>query len=413
MTSRPTPQADAATPIPAPIFGRVAQRATLGILAALSFSHAINDTVQSVVPAIYPLLKTTFALSFAQIGLITLVNQMTASLLQPLVGWYTDKWPKPFSLAIGMTFSLAGLVLLARAGIFPLVLVAVAFIGVGSSVFHPEASRIARLASGGRHGFAQSLFQVGGNAGSSLGPLLAWLVILPHGQGSVLWTTPLAVIGIVLLYRIGRWYRSRAHAAAAHPADRHSSLPRGRVALALGILVALVFSKYFYLTSMTSYFMFFLVERFHITREASEIYLFGFLAAVAVGTFLGGPLGDRFGRKRVIWASIFGTAPFALLLPYANLPWTAVLSVIIGIILASAMSAIIVYAQELVPGRVGTIAGLFFGLAFGLGGIGSAVLGVMADHIGIVKVYQICSFLPLLGLLASWLPDMSRKQAAQ
>jgi len=383
---------------------------SLGILFALSSAHAINDTLQSIVPAIYPLLKTSFSLSYAQIGLITLVNQCTASLLQPLVGWYTDKWPKPFSLAIGMGFSLAGLALLALAGYFPLILVAVSLVGVGSSVFHPEASRIARLASGGRHGFAQSLFQVGGNGGTALGPLLAALIILPHGRGSVLWTTLLAATGIVLLYRIGRWYRPRAH-AAEHATEKHARLPRGRVIMAMSILVALVFSKYFYLTSMTSYFMFFLIKRFDITREASEFYLFGFLAAVAVGTILGGPLGDKFGRKRVIWASIFGTAPFALLLPYANLPWTAVLSVIIGIILASAMSAIIVYAQELVPGRTGTVAGLFFGLAFGLGGIGSAVLGVMADHIGIVEVYRICSYLPLLGLLAAYLPDVGGKRA--
>ena len=383
---------------------------SLGILFALSSAHAINDTLQSIVPAIYPLLKTTFSLSYAQIGLITLVNQCTASLLQPLVGWYTDKWPKPFSLAIGMGFSLAGLALLALAGYFPLILVAVSLVGIGSSVFHPEASRIARLASGGRHGFAQSLFQVGGNGGTALGPLLAAWLILPLGRSSVLWTTLLAATGIVLLYRIGRWYRPRAH-AAAHAAEKHAQLPRGRVITAMSILVALVFSKYFYLTSMTSYFMFFLIKRFDVSREASELYLFGFLAAVAVGTILGGPLGDKFGRKRVIWASIFGTAPFALLLPYANLPWTAVLSVIIGIILASAMSAIIVYAQELVPGRTGTVAGLFFGLAFGLGGIGSAVLGVMADHIGIVEVYHICSFLPLLGLLAAYLPDVGGRRA--
>jgi FSR family fosmidomycin resistance protein-like MFS transporter len=387
-----------------------AAHTALGVLFALSASHAINDTLQAVIPAIYPVLKASFALSFTQIGLITLVNQCTASILQPLVGWYTDKWPKPFSLAIGMGFTLAGLGLLAVAGIFPLVLVAVAFVGVGSSVFHPEASRIARLASGGRHGFAQSLFQVGGNGGTSLGSLLALFIILPYGQISVLWTCLLAAAGIALLYRIGRWYQPRAHAATAKPADRQSNLPRGRVAAALGILVALVFSKYFYLTSMTSYFMFFLIERFQITRETSEIFLFGFLAAVAVGTFLGGPIGDRFGRKRVIWASIFGTAPFALIMPYADLAWTAVLSVVIGIILASAMSAIIVYAQELVPGRTGTVAGLFFGLAFGLGGIGSAVLGVMADHLGIIRVYEICSFLPLLGLLASWLPDVGGKR---
>jgi FSR family fosmidomycin resistance protein-like MFS transporter len=385
-------------------------RTALGVLFALSGSHAINDTLQSVIPAIYPVLKASFALNFTQIGLITLVNQCTASLLQPLVGWYTDKRPQPFSLVVGMGFTLVGLALLALAGIFPLILVAVAFVGIGSSVFHPEASRIARLASGGRHGFAQSLFQVGGNGGTSLGPLLAALVILPYGQISVLWTCLLAAAGIVLLYGIGRWYQPRAHAAAARHADRSNTLPRARVVLALGILVVLVFSKYFYLTSMTSYFMFFLTERFHITREASEFYLFGFLAAVAVGTILGGPLGDRFGRKRVIWASIFGTAPFALMMPYADLAWTAVLSVVIGIILASAMSAIIVYAQELVPGRTGTVAGLFFGLAFGLGGIGSAVLGVMADHIGIIRVYEICSFLPLLGLLASWLPDVGGKR---
>ena len=383
----------------------------MAVLGVLSLSHGINDTLQSVIPAIYPLLKSAFALSFAQIGLITFVNQVTASLLQPLVGWYTDKWPKPFSLAIGMTFTLAGLALLACAGLFSLVLVAVALIGIGSSVFHPEASRIARLASGGRHGFAQSLFQVGGNAGTSIGPLLAARIILPRGQFSVLWTCLLAAAGIALLYRIGRWYQPRAHAASARVAKNLDTLPRARVAAALGILVALVFSKYFYLTSMTSYFMFFLIQRFHVTQGASEYYLFGFLAAVAVGTILGGPLGDRFGRKRIIWASIFGTAPFALLLPYADLAWTAVLSVIIGIILASAMSAIIVYAQELVPGRTGTIAGLFFGLAFGLGGIGSAVLGVMADHIGIIRVYGICSYLPLLGILAAYLPDVGGRKA--
>jgi len=385
-----------------------AAHTAMGVLFALSASHAINDTLQSVIPAIYPVLKASFALSFTQIGLITLVNQCTASLLQPLVGWYTDKWPKPFSLAIGMSFTLAGLALLALAGIFPLILVAVAFVGVGSSVFHPEASRIARMASGGRHGFAQSLFQVGGNGGTSLGPLLALLLILPYGRVSVLWTCLLAAAGIALLYRIGRWYQPRAHAATAKPADRHRDLPRGRVAAALAILVALVFSKYFYVTSMTSYFMFFLVERFQVTRTTSEIYLFGFLAAFAAGTFLGGPLGDRFGRKRIIRASIFGTAPFALIMPYANLTWTAVLSVVIGLILASAMSAIIVYAQELIPGRTGTIAGLFYGLSFGLGGIGSAVLGVTADHLGIIRVYEICSFLPLLGLLASWLPDVGK-----
>jgi FSR family fosmidomycin resistance protein-like MFS transporter len=345
------------------------------------------------------------------VGLITFVNQCTASLLQPLVGWYTDKWPKPFSLAVGMTFTLCGLVLLALAGIFPLILVAVALIGVGSSIFHPEASRIARLASGGRHGFAQSLFQVGGNAGTSIGSLLAALIIVPHGRHSILWICILAALGIALLFRIGLWYRNRARAHGAQPAERPAGLPPRRVAFALGLLVVLVFSKYFYLTSMTSYYTFYLIERFHLSVQQSEFYLFGFLAAVALGTFLGGPLGDRFGRKRIIGLSIFGTAPFTLLLPYANLPCTAILSVIIGVILASAFPAMLVYATELVPGRVGTIAGLFFGLAFGLGGIGSAVLGVMADHIGIFRVYDICSFLPLLGLLAVWLPNVSGNKA--
>jgi FSR family fosmidomycin resistance protein-like MFS transporter len=399
MTTTPTP--------PNPLRDAAVQTAMM-VLLALSFTHLLNDAMQSIIPAIYPLLKTSFRLSFAQIGLITLVNQATASLLQPIVGWYTDQWPKPFSLAIGMGFTLGGLVLLATAGFFPLILVAVALVGIGSSVFHPEASRIARLASGGRHGFAQSLFQVGGNAGTSLGALAAAL-ITRGGRLSVLWFTLLAVLGISILYRIGHWYRGHTRAAAvkARATVKTSSLPRRQVVMAMSILIALVFSKYFYLTSMTSYYTFFLIERFHLPVLASQLYLFVFLFAVAVGTFLGGPLGDRFGRKRVIWASIFGTAPFSLVLPYANLPCTALLSVAIGIILASAFSAILVFAQELVPGRVGLIAGLFFGLAFGLGGIGSAVLGVMADHIGIFAVYQICSFLPLLGLLAAFLPNMS------
>jgi FSR family fosmidomycin resistance protein-like MFS transporter len=389
-----------------------AGQTALTVLFFLSFSHLLNDTMQSLIPAIYPLLKISFALSFAQIGLITLVNQATASLLQPVVGWYTDQWPKPFSLAVGMGFTLAGLVLLATAGVFPLILVAVALVGVGSSVFHPEASRIARLASGGRHGFAQALFQVGGNAGSSLGPLLAALVIVPGGRQSVLWFTLLALAGIVILYRIGHWYRPRARTSLKKTTTPvTSSHPPGKVAFAMSILVTLVFSKYFYLTCMTSYYTFFLIQRFHLSVPASQLYLFLFLFAVAVGTLMGGSLGDRFGRKRVIWASILGTAPFSLLLPYANLPCTALLSVFIGIILASAFSAILVYAQELVPGRVGLIAGLFFGLAFGLGGIGSAVLGVMADHIGIFAVFQICAFLPLLGLLTGLIPDTRLKSS--
>lgn len=397
---------------PPGILREAAPQPALVVLLALSFTHLLNDTLQSIIPAIYPLLKIAFGLSFAQIGLITLVNQVTASLLQPVVGWYTDRYPKPFSLAIGMGFTLAGLVLLATAGFFPLILVAVALVGVGSSVFHPEASRLARLASGGRHGFAQSLFQVGGNAGSSLGPLAAALIIVPGGRVSALWFTILALLGIAILYRLGHWYRARTPAAKtstkAEPKIT-SPLPSRHVAGAMAILIALVFSKYFYLTSMTSFYIFFLIERFHLSVQSSQLYLFLFLFAVAVGTILGGPLGDRFGRKRVIWASILGTAPFSLLLPYANLMETALLSVAIGIILASAFSAILVFAQELVPGRVGLIAGLFFGLAFGLGGIGSAVLGVMADHIGIFSVYRICSFLPLLGLLAGFLPNLGGK----
>jgi FSR family fosmidomycin resistance protein-like MFS transporter len=394
-------------PKPPPAPDRAAATTAMGVLVALTVSHGINDTLQSVIPAIYPLLKTAFALSFAQVGLITFVNQCTASLLQPLVGWYTDKWPKPFSLAIGMSFTLCGLVLLATAAVFPFILCAVALIGVGSSVFHPEASRIARLASGGRHGFAQSLFQVGGNAGTSFGPLIAALFIVPHGRHSVLWICLLAALGIGLLFRIGLWYRPRARGhGASRPGDKSLALPRRRILLALGILVVLMFSKYLYLTSMTNYYTFYLIQRFHLTVQQSQLYLFAFLAAVAIGTIAGGPLGDRFGRKRIIWISIFGTAPFTLLLPYANLPCTALLSIIIGIILASAFPAILVYASELVPGRVGTIAGLFFGLAFGLGGIGSALLGLTADHIGIIRVYQICSFLPLLGVFASYLPNV-------
>lgn len=386
----------------------------LGILAALSFSHLINDTLQSLIPAIYPILKNALHLDFRHIGLITLTNQLTASILQPFVGLYTDRRPQPFSLALGMASTLTGLILLAVATSLGPVLVAVAFVGIGSAVFHPEASRVAHLSSGGQHGFAQSLFQVGGNAGSSLGPLLAAAVIVTRGQASIMWFSLLALLGIVVLIGVGRWYgqllshrQSRA-AAGSHRQAHLSSISRRRVLFSLGILMILIFSKYFYLASMSSYYTFFVMEKFGLSVQRAQLHLFIFLFAIAAGTFLGGPVGDRIGRKAVIWASILGVAPFAIALPYANLFWTGVLTAVIGLILSSAFSAILVYAQELVPGKVGLMAGLFFGLAFGMGGIGSAVLGALADGHGIPFVFQICSYLPLIGLLTAFLPDLSR-----
>jgi FSR family fosmidomycin resistance protein-like MFS transporter len=389
----------------------------LTVLTALSFSHLLNDAMQSLIPAIYPILKGALHLDFVHIGFIGLANQLTASVLQPFVGLYTDRRPQPFSLAIGMTFTLAGLVLLSFAGSLTLVLIAVALVGIGSSVFHPEASRIAHLASGGRLGFAQSLFQVGGNAGSALGPLLAAVIVVARGQSAVLWFSILALIGIVILTGIGRWYRGnlalRGTAKSAFVHHRETPrLPRGRVIFSLAVLVALIFSKYFYLASMSSYYTFFLIGKFGLSVRSAQLHLFGFLFAVAAGTLMGGPVGDRIGRKSVIWASILGVAPFALALPYANLFWAGVLTAIIGLILASAFSAILVYAQELVPGRVGMIAGLFFGLAFGLGGIGSAVLGAIADRTSIPFVFQVCSYLPLIGLLAWLLPNLERRHRA-
>ena len=383
------------------------------ILFTLSFAHLVNDTLQSLIPAIYPILKTELRLDYSHIGLITLTNQLTASLLQPFVGAFTDRHPQPFSLALGMASTLVGLLLLSIAPNLGLVLVAVAFVGIGSSVFHPEASRVAHLSSGGRFGFAQSVFQVGGNAGSSLGPLLAALIVVYRGQRSVAWFSLLALVGIVVLSRIGVWYRdclAHHHAAKRHASlHRETGLTRGRVFFSLGILIALVFSKYFYLASMSSYYTFFLIDRFGLSVRDAQLHLFIFLAAIAAGTFLGGPVGDRIGRKAVIWVSILGVAPFALALPYANLFWCAVLSAIIGLILASAFSAILVYAQELVPGKVGTMSGLFFGLAFGLGGLGSAVLGALADHHSIGYVFQVCSYLPLIGLLTTFLPNLGRR----
>jgi FSR family fosmidomycin resistance protein-like MFS transporter len=384
-------------------------RTAIAVLVALSLCHLLNDMMQALLPAIYPMLKSDFELGFWQIGLITLTNQMTASVLQPVVGLYTDKRPKPYSLAIGMGFTLAGLVLLAVAHRFALVLGAAALVGVGSAVFHPESSRIARLASGGRHGFAQSLFQTGGNAGSSLGPLLAAFIVLPRGRGAVAWFSIVAIAGIVLLWRVGHWYAARLLAAAARPAasaPRESRLPRAQVIRAMVVLLVLTFSKYIYLASLTSYYTFFLIHRFQVSVQSAQLHLFAFLGAVATGTFVGGPIGDRFGRKYVIWGSILGVLPFSLVLPYASLFWTGALSVIIGLVLASAFSAILVYAQELVPGRVGLVAGLFFGFAFGIGGIGAATLGKLADLTSIDTVFRLCSVLPVLGLLTVFLPDL-------
>ena len=387
----------------------------LAILFSISFCHLLNDTIQSLIPAIYPVLRISFHLSFTQVGLITLAYQLTASLLQPFVGLYTDHHPKPYSLAIGMGLSLVGLIMLSMAANFPVVLISAAMVGMGSSIFHPEASRIARMASGGRHGFAQSLFQVGGNAGTSFGPLLAYFVIVPHGQSSIAWFMMLAMLAIIVLINVGNWYSQHLFQTKARSystnLDDEAKLSPSKVAFSLAILIILVFSKHFYLSSMISYYIFYLIHKFQLPIKDAEVFLFIFLFAVAAGTIIGGPIGDRWGRKHVIWISILGAAPFTLLLPYANLFWTAVLTVIIGVILASAFSTILVYAQELIPGKVGMISGLFFGFTFGIGGIGSAVLGKLADHTSITYVYHVCSFLPLLGLLTAFLPTLERKKA--
>lgn len=384
----------------------------LAILFSLSLSHLLNDVMQSLLPALYPLLKQNFALSFFQIGLITFTFQCTASLLQPLVGMYTDRHPMPYSLALGMCFTLVGIVSMALAGSFGAVLVSAALVGIGSSVFHPEASRVARLASGGRYGFAQSLFQVGGNGGSAIGPLLAAFIVVPSGQASLAWLSLGAVLGIGVLSYVGTWYRHHLAELVKRPAPTAEAVRRAlspwRVRSAILILLLLVFSKYFYLVSLSSYYTFFLMQKFGVGEQAALVYLFVFLGAVAAGTLAGGPVGDRIGFKAVIWVSILGVLPFTLVLPHVNLFWTVVLTVPIGVILASAFSAIIVYAQELVPSRVGMIAGLFFGFAFGMAGIGAAVLGRLADAYGIEAVYQACAFLPLIGLLTGLLPKTGR-----
>lgn len=375
------------------------------IIGAVALAHLINDLIQAVLPSIYPMLKDSYGLTFTQVGLITLTFQLTASLLQPWVGYHTDRHPKPWLLPAGTVCTLVGIVMMSMVGSFALILLAAALIGIGSSTFHPEASRVARLASGGRFGLAQSTFQVGGNAGSAFGPLLAAAIIIPYGQGNVAWFGLFALFALFVLYRISRWYANHLNLfklkqgqAATH------GLSKGRVLSALVVLGLLVFSKYFYMASFTSYFTFYLIEKFDLSVASSQLHLFLFLGAVAAGTFFGGPIGDRIGRKAVIWFSILGVAPFTLILPHVDLLWTSILSVVIGFILASAFSAIVVYAQELVPGNVGMIAGVFFGLMFGFGGIGAALLGHLADIRGIEYVYWLCSFLPLFGVLAIFLP---------
>jgi MFS transporter, FSR family, fosmidomycin resistance protein len=397
----------------ADVQGREATTA-VAVLGALSFCHLLNDMMQSLLPAMYPILKTGLRLDFGQIGLVTFVYQVTASLFQPLVGLYADRRPMPYALAFGMGFTLTGLLLLSVASTFPVLLLGAAVIGLGSSVFHPESSRVARIASGGRHGFAQSVFQVGGNAGSAIGPLAAAFIVLPNGQGSVAWFALAALLGMALLTRIGAWYgRQSVQLAAVRKGAQHAQvLPRKKVIGAITVLIALIFSKYFYMASLTSYYTFYLIERFHVSVWNAQVHLFVFLASVAVGTLAGGHIGDRIGRKYVIWFSILGILPFTLLLPHVSLFWTGVLSVPIGLILASAFSAILVYAQELVPGKVGMISGLFFGLAFGMGGLGAAVLGHLADVSGIEFVYRICAYLPLLGALAAFLPKVESKGPA-
>ncbi|MEY8710552.1 Fosmidomycin resistance protein [Mangrovibacter phragmitis] len=392
--------------LPATPQNNVKARTSFGILGAISLSHLLNDMIQSLILAIYPLLQNEFSLSFVQIGLITLAFQLASSLLQPVVGYLTDKYPMPWSLPVGMCFTLCGLVLLALAGSFYTVLLAAVLVGTGSSVFHPESSRVARMASGGRHGLAQSLFQVGGNFGSSLGPLLAAILIAPYGKGNVAWFVLAALLAIIVLIQISRWYARQQRTAKQRPKVHITNpLPRNKVIQAVCVLLLLIFSKYFYLASISSYFTFYLMDKFGLSVQSAQLHLFAFLFAVAAGTVIGGPVGDKIGRKYVIWGSILGVAPFTLLLPWVSLFWTSILIMIIGFILASAFSAILVYAQELLPGRIGVVSGLFFGFAFGMGGLGAAVLGIVADHSSIELVYKICAYLPLIGILTIFLPD--------
>lgn len=399
-----------AAPVVAPgIAAKSATGPAYLVLGGISFSHFLNDTMQSLIPSVYPILKQNYALDFAQIGMITLAFQVTASLLQPVVGYVTDKKAQPFSLAIGMGFTFVGLLLLSVAHVYGMILVSAGLVGLGSAVFHPESARIARMASGGRYGFAQAVFQVGGNFGSAMGPLLAALIIVPFGQPSIAWFSSIAFVAIVLLWQIGRWYKPRIlpRKSAAQAWSPEAPTP-ARTAVALAILIVLVFSKYIYMSSLTSYYTFYLIEKFHVSTQTSQLLLFVFLGAVAVGVYFGGPLGDRFGRRYVIWFSILGVLPFTLLLPFANLPCTVALTVVIGLIISSAMPAILVFAQELMPHRLGMISGVFFGFAFGAAGLGAALLGEVADAKGIEFVYQACAFLPAIGLLAMFLPKMPK-----
>jgi len=386
------------------------------ILVAISFCHLLNDMVQSLITAIYPILKSSFHLDFAQVGLITLTYQLTASLLQPVVGFYTDLRPKPFSLPIGMSFTLVGLVLLSRAPNFPLILVASALVGVGSAVFHPESSRVARMASGGQHGLAQSIFQVGGNVGATLGPLLAAFIVLPRGQHSLGWFSIASLLSLLVLTFVSGWYKTNISINKQPRAAKiasHLPVSSRKVALSIAILICLLFSKAFYQASLTSYYTFYLISKFHISVQSAQIHLFVFWGSIAAGALIGGPVGDRIGRKYVIWGSILGVLPFTLMLPYANLFWTVILIIAIGLILSSSFSAIVVYAQELVPGRVGTMSGISFGFSFGLGGLGAALLGQLADFTSIYFVYRVCSFLPAIGLLTVFLPNLEKTKPGE
>jgi|SRR6185503_10716781 len=392
---------------------QLVQKTIFSVLIAISLGHLINDMLQSVIPSVYPLLKKNFHLNYTQIGLITFTFNITASLLQPIVGTFTDRKPRPYSLPVGMALTLSGIIMLAMAPSFILLLCAVSVMGVGSSIFHPESSRLARVASGGRKGLAQSIFQLGGNAGSAIGPLLVALIVVSRGQHYILWFTLVALLGIILLSKVSQWYQGHLIKKAANPSaniEVNNGLSKAKVTVSLIVLLLLIFSKFFYLASMTNYFTFFLIGKFHISIQQSQLYLFKFLASVAVGTLIGGFLGDIFGRKYVIWFSILGVAPFSLMLPYANLHWTIVLAVVIGVIISSAFSAIVVYGQELVPGKVGMVSGLFFGLAFGMGGLGSAFLGWLADHKSINYVFSVCAFLPLIGVITGLLPDIEGKK---